>query len=281
MAKAEQSPPFQMTVENGRLAPVTPWDAERLSTYRNGSNVNVVITQEKASWRQRKYWAILNAVVKSCPVKQRRAEDLHKAIRLKLGIVDSFTTLGGSIKVELRSTTSMDEQEFEAFYHEAMDLLRDVTGVDVETLGKEASDVGHEEQESSGSSEPDAGSGEEASPCEDPAPTNPAAADQAEPEETVKSSADSSGSAIDNVTRNLMVEAMDKFLYLATDKDVPDPKERRGILAKTKDAWKDALPQHHSFVKACFEAADRIIKGKSKEADEREYLAGLVERAQA
>ena len=186
MAKADHSPPFKMRVDGLHLVPATAWDAERLSTYRNKSEVNVVITQEVASWRRRKYWAVLGMVVKTCPVQQKTATDLHRAVRLKLGIVDSFVTLSGAVKVELRSTSTMDEQEFEAFYHEAMELLSEVTGVDVETLRKESADVGHDEEQD----QPDgpqahdpADSGE--APCKSgPAASNPesAAADPS-PEE--------------------------------------------------------------------------------------------------
>lgn len=272
MVKAEQSPPFKMRVEKGHLVPAAAWDAERMASYRNGSEVNVVITQEAASWRRRKYWAILGNVVKTCPVRQTRAEDLHKAIRLKLGIVESFTTMGGATKVELRSTSLMDEQEFEAFYHEAMDLLREQTGVDVETLGKEAADVGPDEHESPDAQSPASDEGSGASiPVEGSAPDQSAAADLQAPGETATPSETPGADA-----RAMMEECLRKFIGLATDTNVPDPKERRSVLAGAKDDWKRTLPDHLDFVKACFSTADKVIKGELPAKKAEEYLRGLL-----
>lgn len=280
MAKTEQSPPFKMKIENGHLVPASAWDAERLSSYRSGSEVNCIITKEVANWRRRKYWAILGNVVKTCPVRQKRAEDLHKAIRLKLGIVDSFTTLGGATKVELRSTSLMDEQEFEAFYIEAMDLLREVTGVDVETLHKESADVGHNETEQpAGPASPTVGpgSGDSQAAAPDQSASGGPEEDGAEAEATTPSDAPSSADPRSAaVIRNLKVEAVDKFLGVATDKNVPDARDRRGVLEKTKNAWKSELPHHLEFVRVCFVTADKVIKGTMPADEARQYLEGLV-----
>lgn len=276
MSKAEQTPPFKMQVDGLKLVPAAAWDAERLSTYRNGSTVNVVITQEKAGWRQRKYWAILNAVVKTCPVRQRRAEDLHKAIRLKLGVVDSFTTFGGATKVELRSTTSMGEQEFEAFYHEAMDLLRAETGVDVETLNKESADVGRDEQEQPEvAPHHDAGSGGSAEGYvsdDGGAPVDQSAAADPAPKETASPPAESSGAD----TIAMMRECLTKFIGVVTDKAVPNKKDRQDILVIAKDEWKKALPTRLDFVKACTAQMNKVLKGEVSVEQARTYLEGLI-----
>lgn len=283
MAKAEQSPPFKMKIENGHLVPAAAWDAERLATYRNGSEVNCIITQEVASWRRRKYWSILGKVVKTCPVRQKRAEDLHKAIRLKLGIVESFTTMSGATKVELRSTSLMDEQEFEAYYHEAMDLLRDVTGVDVETLNKESADVGRDETEQPEDQAPPppaSGSGSseaETEPSPAAADQSAGAADQEEGSDTGATGDEPSSDRRDpKVILNLKAEAVAKFLELATNKDLPDPRDRREVLVKAKEAWKRELPHHHDFLKACVTTADAVIKGQMPADKARQYLEGLV-----
>jgi len=283
MAKAEHSPPFKMKIKNGHLVPAAAWDAERLASYRNGSEVNCIITQEVASWRRRKYWSILGKVVKTCPVRQKRAEDLHKAIRLKLGIVESFTTMSGATKVELRSTSLMDELEFEAYYHEAMDLLRDVTGVDVETLHKESADVGRDETEQpedqaplplSGSGSSDVGT----EPSLAAADQSAGAADQEEGSDTGATGDEPSSDPRDpKVILNLKAEAVAKFLQLATDtKLVPDPNERRGALVMAAKAWKVEMPHHHDFLKTCFLKAEAVIKGELPATDAREYLEGLV-----
>lgn len=142
-----ESPPFRMRVEGDRLVPASAWDQERLATYRRGSTLNVVITQEKNRKLERKYWAILSAVIAKCPVKQRTTEDLHRAIRLKLGVVDAFFTFDGRLRVDVKSTTTMQDPEYQRYFDDAMALLHEITGVDPLTLGAEAADVGQDEDE--------------------------------------------------------------------------------------------------------------------------------------
>lgn len=315
MAKGD-SPPFLMKVDGGRLAPATAWEAERLASYRNGSTVNVVITQEAASWRRRKYWAVLGKVVETCPVKPRTAQDLHDAIRREIGFVDAFHSDGKSLRVTLRSTSKLDEPAFDAFYREAMEVLTEWTGLDAETLGKEAADVGHDEHEQSGAqphAPSDSGSGDEAQAAapdqseigsppgeripsggDEPMEASPSISDREVGEVSTESAAadlqeggEQPGPAGDDappsgdprghaVILSLKAEAVEKFLAVATDPKVPDPHERRGVLAKTKDAWKKEMPGHPEFVRTCTTVADKVIKGVMPIAEAREYLSGLV-----
>lgn len=272
MSKAEHSPPFRMTIQNGRLVPAQAWDEERLLTYRNGSSVNVIITQEKNRKLERKYWAILHRVVKTCPVHQKTAEALHKAIRLKLGIVESFTTLGGAIKVELRSTSGMEDQEYSAFFEEAMDLLSAETGVDVQTLTAESSDVGDDEPASDHPPSPS----ETAGSASDN-PTSPGLSDDAtDPAEPVEAGAEgqeqSEPAPASEDSRAACIKA---FMRTATDKDLSIA-DRRDILEQTKDWWKEKLPADHDFVRACLTTADKVAKGELQEGPARKYLEGLL-----
>ncbi len=121
----------------------------------------------------------------------------------------------------------------------------------------------------------DAGSGEPSPSLS--APDNTAdEADHAEPE-AGDTSTPVSGST-DLATINLMEECRDKMLGIATDENVPDPAQRRGVLEKTKDVWKNELDNQLPFVKACFEAADRIIKSNSPADEECDYLTKLIDR---
>ncbi len=143
-----ESPALRMRVEKGRLVPAAAWDQERLASYQNGSLVNVHVTQQKNRKLERKYWAILHDVVERCPVKQRTAEDLHKALRLRLGVVDAFFTMDGKLKVDLKSTSGMEEPEYRAYFDDAMAELEKATGVDPLTLYNESADVGEDEPSS-------------------------------------------------------------------------------------------------------------------------------------
>ena len=165
-----ETPILRMIIQGDRLVPTAAWEAERLASYRTGSVVNVVITQQKNRKLERKYWAILSRVVKDCPVKWREAEDAHRAIRLALGVVEPFVTAGGKMHAEVKSTASMDDPEYQRYFEDAMALLHRITGVDPETLRLEAADVGEDEPQDPASADlPDAAGSEDPESSTDPA----------------------------------------------------------------------------------------------------------------
>lgn len=272
-----------MLIDGGRLVPETAWDAERLASYRNKSKVSVVITQEVASWARRRYWAILGVVVKTCkvPARVRTPQDLHDAIRKQIGFVDSHSSDGKTLTVKLKSTSKLDDQQFEAYAAEAYAELSEMTGVDVMTLGKEAPDVGEDDHQSQDASPPPEvsgdGSGDAQLPLSESAPDNSAeTADQEDDAGVNEDGADASSSARDpKVILNLKAEAVDKFLQVATSAEL-DLKQRRDVLEKTKEAWKQELRDHPDFVKACLTTADKVIKNQMPIAEAREYLSRLV-----
>lgn len=185
MAKAKKqadTPPLRMKIEGGRLAPVTPWDAERIDTYRNGSEVNVYITQDRADKLTRKYFAILGLVVKQCNVKHKTTTALHDALKWELGYVEAWWTLDGTLKARPLSITDMDATEFEEFYTRAMDRLHETTGVDPLTLRKEAADVG--EDPAAIDAEPDENENPAAPPAENDNQVDEAAAPEPSQPET-------------------------------------------------------------------------------------------------
>lgn len=106
-----------------------------------------------------------------------------------------------------------------------------------------------------------------------PASDETASGGPAEPEEDGEETV-ASGS--DLVTSSLKRECLDKFLFVATDKNVPEARDRRGNLETVKDAWKAELPQDPEFVKACFVTADKVVKGELPADKARAYLEGLV-----
>lgn len=285
-----EAPPLRMKVLNGTLLPTSAWDQERIDSYRNGSIMNVHITQEKNRKLERKYWAILHRVVAQCPVRQRTAEDLHKAIRLKLGIVDAFWTIDGRLRVEIKSTSTMEDPEYSAFYEEAMALLQEITGVNPETLSAESADVGEDEQETP-TAMPHIASGEgsDGDPQGTPpaqavaADEVPAAADQteegapesSEPEKPAHGEQAAPSSVLDPVKRMLMEECIDNMLRDAFGDPAID---RPAKVDKLRDVFleKQNLGDFPDFVNRCHETARRVI-GKPAERDRaKEYLLGKI-----
>jgi hypothetical protein len=173
----------------------------------------------------------------------------------------------------------MDDPEYQRFYEDAMALLHEETGVDPEQLAANSPDVGEDEQETPSAmphiAEGEGSDGQTASPETVAADEVPAAADQ-EAGGPESDHPDTAAPASDLITRNLMQEALDKFMALATDPSVPDAKQRRANVEFAKDAWKEALPQRLDFVKACFETADKVVKGELQPAPAKRYLEGLL-----
>ncbi|WPZ13209.1 hypothetical protein T8J41_13695 [Nitratireductor rhodophyticola] len=179
MSKSD-TPPFRMIVEKGpRLAPATSGDAERLDTWRAGSQVNVTFVRDGSRPMERKWWAILGLVVDRCNVPWSAKEQASEAVKLSLGIVHYGKTVNGNFMQWPKSLTELSDPELDEAVRDMMDLLHRMTGVDPETLKKEAK---VEEEHSSPAESPTGdGSGSlAASPSErSTADNSPATADEA------------------------------------------------------------------------------------------------------
>lgn len=135
-------PALRMTVEGGRLVPATPFDAERINSYRNKSLVLVKLSPPKDRVQIRKWFAILGLVIKQCQTPWDNVDQAHEAIKLALGIVDLSKTITGQFMAVPKSLTELDDPELDEAVLQMIDLLSRLTGVDVATLRKEAADVG-------------------------------------------------------------------------------------------------------------------------------------------
>lgn len=171
------APLFKMLIEGGRLVPATAFDAERLDSYRRGTRVNVRFTEEKDRVLVRKWWAVLGLVVKQCDVPWANKEQASEAIKLALGIVNLTKTVGGKFMQYPKSLTELDDPELQEAVDQMMALIERMTGIDPDTLRKEAADVGADDHEASPEiPQPESnGSG-------DPAPQDAAAGEPSEQE---------------------------------------------------------------------------------------------------
>jgi hypothetical protein len=171
MAKSTP-PPFHMMIEGGRLVPASPFDAERLDSYRNGTKVKVQITDEKDRPLIRKWWAILGMAIKQCETPWQTKDQASEAIKLALGYVTPFKTINGQWGYTPIHLTELSDREMEEIFEQMMGLLHKITGVDPETLRKEAPHTGADQwpPEEPGDDDETQQSGAEEMPTE-PAPT--------------------------------------------------------------------------------------------------------------
>lgn len=274
-----EAPALKMQIENGRLVPVAQWDQERIMSYRNGSVVSVRLTQEKNRKLERKYWAILHEVVDKCGVRQRTAEDLHKAIRLKLGVVDAYWTLDGKLRVDVKSTVGMEEPEYRQFFEDAMALLHKETGVDPLTIQSESADVGDEDNPQSSELPPsDAGSGEAApspSPAAELSPAEEAGKEEGDSTGQVTREAAPSSESIPAIKRMLMEECIENMLRDAMSDPVGQAESKveklRAVFLEPQN-----LGDHPDFVNRCADTVIRIIGKPAERERAKEYLSGRI-----
>lgn len=141
-------PPLRMVIEGGKLSPATPFDAERVDSYRRGTIVNVRLTEDRDRVLVRKWWAVLGLAIKQCETPWKNKEEASEAIKLALGIVNLSKTVGGQYMQYPKSLTELDDPEMTDALEQMMELLHRITGVDPDTLCKEAASVGNDNQKS-------------------------------------------------------------------------------------------------------------------------------------
>lgn len=287
MSSKSDAPALRLVVERGpKLVPASAFDAERLDTFKLGRVLRFTPVEEADRKDIRRWWAILNRAVKDTKTPWRTATQASEAIKLALGIVEYGKTVGGSFMQWPRSLKELDDEELAEAVRDMAALLHRMTGVDPLEWNRESADVGQDEAEQPEQSPPDdtgsGSSGEKTPPAQDSAAADQSASaadheDGAEPGgASAGDDAPSSDPRDPKVILNLKAEAVAKFLELATNKDLPDPRDRREVLVKAKEAWKRELPHHHDFLKACVTTADAVIKGQMPADKARQYLEGLV-----
>lgn len=144
-----EAPPFRMVVEKGRLVPATPFDAERLDSYRNGTAIKVRLVEEKDRVLVRKWWAVLNRAVKECKTPWQTSAEASEAIKLALGIVNLSKTVGGQFMAYPKSLTELTDPELQDAVDQMLAILFRITGVDPDDWRKQIAHVGEDESGSS------------------------------------------------------------------------------------------------------------------------------------
>lgn len=276
-----EAPALKMQIENGRLVPVAQWDQERIMSYRNGSVVSVRLTQEKNRKLERKYWAILHEVVDKCGIRQRTAEDLHKAIRLKLGVVDAYWTLDGKLRVDVKSTVGMEEPEYRQFFEDAMALLHKETGVDPLTLQSESADVGDEDNPQSSELPPsdegsaDANTSSVGDPAADLSPGDESGMEEGDNTGQVIREAAPSSESIPAIKRMLMEECIENMLRDAMSNPIDQAPAKIETLRRVFLADEN-LGDFPDFVNRCADTALRVVGKPAERHRAKEYLTGRI-----
>jgi len=290
-------------VAPNRLEPLDAYTEEQLDFYPIGTEVECRVIREKNTWRkrrERRYRAILSLAVKQCKTPWQNSDEASDALKIALGVVDQGATISGGPIRYPRSLTAIDDSEFASFYEGAMALLYKITGVDPDTLRKEAGlpadddgEPGEDNEQLTGdqlqngndASEPaDAGLpaevvGDGGGQTVDPNGRAPkpavAALPVADAEKTINKPTVVSASAAATDSLELEREAVRKLVALARDPDTT-LEEKLAELDRSTVIWTEALPNRAGFIKTLVETSRRVARGELQGPSASAYLHSLV-----
>lgn len=124
---------------DGRLAPVSAFDAETLSRFPAGTQFNVTSRTRRSSPQNRLYWETLGRVVEATGCYPT-SEHLHRALKHSLGYVTVYSDLRGNPFIDVDSVAfdAMSQEAYQTYFDKAMELLNRLTGSDVLAFYAEA-----------------------------------------------------------------------------------------------------------------------------------------------
>jgi hypothetical protein len=134
MATKDDTPPFRVTVERGgRLAPATPYDQERLDSYRPGTVLTMRLTEDTQDPMIKKWWAVLGAVINHCDTPFSNKTAASDYFKVSLGILD-FKVIQGQKIVGVGSLKDLSQSERAQIVDQMIGMVEDAYNVDVEAL---------------------------------------------------------------------------------------------------------------------------------------------------
>jgi hypothetical protein len=136
LVSRDKPPPPAVELRGGRLWPLTPYDAEAMQAFSDGTTFELHAQVQRSTPQNRRYWKILNEVVKATG-KWPRAENLHNNLKITLGYCTMGIDFVTGEPVRIPDSTdfnSMSHRDFCEYHNRAMDYLSHVLGFDPEDL---------------------------------------------------------------------------------------------------------------------------------------------------
>jgi hypothetical protein len=143
-AKPKDAPTIAMKKEQGRLVPVSSFDFELLSQYREGVILNVVPVLAQTRAKEKQYFAMLTHLLKTVETPWVDVLAAHEALKLATGFVEARIKRGKWV-ADPRHISTFTDSELEEFYELFCGIVRDRFGIDPETLRNEAPKSSSEE----------------------------------------------------------------------------------------------------------------------------------------
>lgn len=126
-----KKPRITVRLNNGALEPVTAYDAEQLAECSGDQAFSLLPISNRSPEHHKLYWLILGKVVKATG-KWPTTEYLHRDIKMNLGYYKTIVNQFGGIYYVTDSTAmkKMNQQEFNIYFEQAIELLADKLGFD-------------------------------------------------------------------------------------------------------------------------------------------------------
>lgn len=139
----DEFPVLRMLIENTRLVPAYPADAERLASYVNGTKCVVWLSVEAGHERPliRQWWAVLGWYGKNCDLPWGKDKDAgSNAIKYALRMFTPVPVDAAKTRwiPNYNSLNDFDDVELREFLEGMKAILYQLTGVDQETYRKES-----------------------------------------------------------------------------------------------------------------------------------------------
>jgi len=250
-------PPIRMRPVGGKLEPVSQFDEERVETFSKNRDVQVYVVQEPHAKLIRKWWAVINNTLKHCDTRWTNSVACSSAVKLALGKISPFKTMGGKWGLAPISLNEMDDDELSETFEGMVSILSEETGVDVLTLKSEAADVGADP-------EPETKPETDEGILRDPEPVGDV---EKQPEPEQKSAdVEKKPPAIEGdkepTPKDAIVYARYLCVMLQTFIDDETITDQEGCLGQVSKAWSGANDSASGGI-FCRASEDLIQKGKS------------------
>ena len=130
--RKDTAPPPVVCLMEGRLVPVSAYEAEEIDRHPDGTEFDLVARKRRSLPQLRTYWRMLDNAVKATGRWQSR-EALHTALKVELGYVEPIFGMDGKIKGMIPDSTAfaaMNADAFRQFFDKAVKVLAEATGTD-------------------------------------------------------------------------------------------------------------------------------------------------------
>jgi len=281
-AKRDQSelPPLRMMRKGMSLVACDAFSEEMLDGIRFGAAIDVSWTYELMNPKRKKFWAVLNNVLKNCDTPWTNSVAASDALKTHLGVVRESNTVTGAPIHYPASLNDISDEDFENFYHRAMDVLHKITGIDPESLRRNSPKVQDEpapESEPMGESDLERLNQRLDEPLPELQPDQIAEQNQSDMKD---SHLEESAAPAPEPAREAKFDAtvvVDFFMKEAI-RSPASVEERKQAIALVGEAYRRKFPSHAAYFDTLVHHCGRVAANQLRAESAKSYLVSIAPR---